>query len=253
MDAEPMFRPWILAVDAVGSTNEEARRLATADAANGTVVWARQQTAGRGRRGRKWSSPEGNLYCSLLLRPTCPVSAAPQLCFVAAVAVAEALTATLGAAAVVRCKWPNDVLVHGRKVAGLLLESAAATDGTLAWVIIGIGVNIASHPVAVQSAIPASSLHAEGAGDDVTPRVVLDLCLDRLQHWLNVWVGRGFEVVRNEWKAWAFGLHDPVRVNLETETVTGVFVDLDEDGALLLGSADGTRRVAAGDVFPVSA
>jgi BirA family biotin operon repressor/biotin-[acetyl-CoA-carboxylase] ligase len=252
MNAEPTFRPCVLAVDAVGSTNGEARRLAAAGAANGTVVWARRQTAGRGRRGRTWTSPEGNLYCSLLLRPTCPVSTAPQLCFVTAVAVAHALATILDAGSDVRCKWPNDVIVHGRKVAGILLESATEAEGELAWVIIGIGVNVASHPVSIESAMPASSLHAEGAGNDVTPRAVLDLCLDRLEHWLGIWAGQGFDVVRKEWKARAFGLHDQVLVNLETETLTGVFVDLDTDGALLLRSADGIRRVAAGDVFPVS-
>lgn len=111
----------LIALGDVGSTNDEARRLAAEGAPDGTVVWARSQNAGRGRYGRSWSSPPGNLYVSLLLRPACPPATALQLGFVAAVALGEALDRRVAAAALT-FKWPNDVLLDGRKIAGILLE-----------------------------------------------------------------------------------------------------------------------------------
>ena len=136
----------LLAYEQIDSTNEEAKRLAAAGAPAGTLVWAGEQLAGRGRRGRGWASPPGNLYVSLLLRPACPPAQACQLNFVAAVALAEAVSALLPAGAGVALKWPNDVLVGGAKVSGILLEASAALDRSIDWLVIGAGVNIASHP-----------------------------------------------------------------------------------------------------------
>jgi len=115
----------LVAFDSVGSTNDEATRLAEAGAPEGTFVWAQTQTGGRGRRGRRWASPVGNLYCSTVLRPQCPAPRAAELGFVAALAVADLVRD--GRA--VRVKWPNDVLVEGGKVAGILPESSIAQDG----------------------------------------------------------------------------------------------------------------------------
>ena len=137
----------LVRLDSVDSTNEEARRLAASEAAvDGTLVWALSQTAGKGRRGRAWESPGGNLYCSILLRPDCAAAKAAQLSFVAAVAVVEAVTDIAGPALEVRCKWPNDVLVGGRKISGILLESEAGAGDEVEWVVVGVGVNVAHHP-----------------------------------------------------------------------------------------------------------
>src|SRR6185436_12611332 len=127
----------LVALQSVGSTNDEAARLAAAGAAEGTVVWAREQTAGRGRRGRHWASPVGNLYTSAIVRPDCPAARAAELGFVAALAVADMVPAGRP----VRLKWPNDVLVEGAKVAGILPESSIGADGQAEHVILGIGVN----------------------------------------------------------------------------------------------------------------
>ena len=113
----------LITFETIDSTNEEAKRLAGSDAPEGTVVWAREQSAGRGRRGRAWVSGHGNLYCSILLRPDCHAFKAMQLSFVAALAMADAVASVLPKGAFVNCKWPNDVLVEGRKISGILLES----------------------------------------------------------------------------------------------------------------------------------
>ena len=135
----------LIALDEAGSTNDEAKARAAAGAPDGTVVWARQQRAGRGRRGRDWVSPPGNLYVSVILRPACEARHVAQLSFVAALAVLDLVDGPLPGRA--RCKWPNDILVDGAKVAGILLESALEPGGRVDWVVLGIGVNLASHPV----------------------------------------------------------------------------------------------------------
>jgi len=127
------------ALDTVDSTNDEARRLAAGGAPHGTVVWARRQTVGRGRRGRPWVSEPGNLHCSILLRPACPATIAAQVGFVAANAVALAVAGLLPDGPPVTCKWPNDILVGGRKVAGILLESDVGRNGLLDTLVVGVG------------------------------------------------------------------------------------------------------------------
>src|SRR5581483_4174921 len=113
----------LLSYDELDSTNEEARRIAEGGGSHGAVVWAKRQTAGRGRMGRLWVSAEGNLFCSVLLAPKCNVDLAAQLSFVAAVAVAETLESIIPDGDAVNCKWPNDILLGSRKIGGILLES----------------------------------------------------------------------------------------------------------------------------------
>ena len=141
MKAAPLLPPFyrLLGFAELDSTNEEAKRQATAGAPEGALVWARAQSAGRGRRGRRWVSEPGNLYLSILLRPSFPPATAAQLGFAAALAVGEAAAAALPAGADVAYKWPNDVLISGRKASGILLESQAAGEGRLDWLVVGIG------------------------------------------------------------------------------------------------------------------
>jgi BirA family biotin operon repressor/biotin-[acetyl-CoA-carboxylase] ligase len=246
--AAPRLTPFYSLVrrERVDSTNEEARRLAAAGAPAGTLVWGGEQLAGRGRRGRGWSSPPGNLYMSLLLRPRCPPAIACQLNFVAAVALAEAVGELLPSAAVA-LKWPNDVLVDGAKVSGILLEAVAAPDHAIDWLVIGIGVNIASHPA--DTPYPATSLHRAGAAG-ATPAIVLQAFAERFERWHEAWRAAGFAPVRDRWLASARGLGEPIEVRLERETLRGLFSDLDESGALMLDMGEGGRRpVTTGDLF----
>ena len=237
----------LLAHEQIDSTNEEAKRLAAAGAAAGTLVWAAEQLAGRGRRGRGWTSPPGNLYVSLLLRPACPPAEACQLNFVAAVALAEAVSALLPTGAEVALKWPNDVLIRGAKVSGILLEASAALDRSIDWLVIGAGVNVASHPA--DTPYPATSLRREGA-PSATPIGVLHAFAERFLAWYETWLTRGFPTVRARWLASARGLGEPIEVRLERETLQGRFGDLDESGALMLDMANGARRqITTGDLF----
>ena len=233
-----------------GSTNDEAKALAASGAPEGTLIWADRQTAGRGRRGRAWQSPMGNLYASLVLRPAAPLGQVGQLGFAAALAIAETATMLLPSATVVQCKWPNDVLIGGRKAAGLLLETDSRTDGTAAWLVLGFGINVASHPEGME--FPATSLAAGGGKAEVAE--VLARFAERFLAWYQIWRDSGFTPLRAAWLARAAGLGQPIRVRLENRSLEGVFNGLDADGALLLhsagqGSKEPAQRITAGDIF----
>ncbi|HJU20453.1 MAG TPA: biotin--[acetyl-CoA-carboxylase] ligase [Stellaceae bacterium] len=230
---------------AIDSTNEEAKRLARAGAADRTIVWALQQSAGRGRRGRPWHSPPGNLYASLILRPEAPPERAAQLGFVAALAVGGAFDALLPGLAGLSYKWPNDVLLGGRKLCGILLESEMGEG--LAFLVVGIGVNLAAAPP--ETEFPATSLFAENL-PAIAPEVMLTALVGTFEDWMRRWEENGFAPVRAAWRARAAALGQPIRVRLDRITLCGRLVDLDEDGALLLEQAGQCRRIAAGEVFP---
>jgi BirA family biotin operon repressor/biotin-[acetyl-CoA-carboxylase] ligase len=235
------------AFDRVESTNDEARRLAEQGAAAGVVVVATEQVKGRGRHGRAWASPPGNLYASLLLRPDCTLAQSAQLSLVASLALAEALVALAPPDADVRVKWPNDVLVRGAKAAGLLLESASAPHERVEWVVVGSGVNIVSAPAATP--YPATALCYEGF-PPVTPADVLERYLRALDGWLDRWQAGGFAAVRPAWLALGSGVGDRVRLRLAREEVAGRFLDVTEQGALVVAQdGDRRRQITAGELL----
>jgi BirA family biotin operon repressor/biotin-[acetyl-CoA-carboxylase] ligase len=236
----------LIVLDSVDSTNAEAIRRAESCAAGGTLIWARSQTAGRGRRGRAWTSPPGNLYASLLLRPDSAPGEAGQLGFVAGLALREAIVATMPAAGGTELKWPNDLVVEGRKLAGILLESRLLGGRRLDWLVIGTGVNVASHPEDAER--PATSLAALGAPPSVP--ALLSAYGRAMAGWLPRWRDEGFAPVRSDWLRHAAGRELVLQARLTDETVEGRFADLDETGALVLELPDGARRrVLAGEVF----
>lgn len=239
---------WDLRVfDTLDSTSEEIRRQAEAGAPEGLAVLAQRQTAGRGRRGRSWESPEGNLFLSILLRPSVIPAEAAKLSFLAAVALGETLDLVSPAlAGRIACKWPNDVLVDGAKISGVLLESRTRPEGALDWVIVGIGVNLAHRPL--NTLYPATAL----ADHDVTtaPAQFAEWLLARFGYWYERWKIEGFAPVREAWLKRAQGLGQPIVVRLPAGELHGRFAALDESGALLLDLPDGRRQaITAGDVF----
>lgn len=246
----PVLPPgWsLVALDSVGSTNDEARRLGHDGAADCTVVWALEQTAGRGRQGRAWASPRGNLYCSLVLRPPIALRRAAELSFVAALGLGEALAELLPPTVELRYKWPNDVLLNGRKVSGILVESALRADQSIDFLVLGVGVNVDRRPD--EARFPATSLKDEGAAAGTGPAAVLEAFARRFQVWADRWRAQGFAPVRQAWQARAWRLNQTLDIRLGARgSVSGRFDGLAEDGALVLSLADGTRRtVAAGDV-----
>ncbi len=236
----------VIALSSVDSTNAEAQRRAALGEEPPFWVIAETQTAGRGRAGRSWSSARGNLQASLLVRLAKPAPKAYQLSLVAGVAVIDAIRAatTLPEAARLRLKWPNDILIDGRKAGGILVESSSRAGGLEAAV--GIGLNLASHP----DDLGRPATHLAAHADAPSPQELLAHLAVTMRHWLAVWdEGAGFAAVRRAWLDRGGDPGEALTVNTGTETVAGRFGGLDADGALLLCDADGReRRFSFGDV-----
>jgi BirA family biotin operon repressor/biotin-[acetyl-CoA-carboxylase] ligase len=230
--------------DTLGSTNAEALALARAGERGPLWVTAKTQTAGRGRRGKAWASAPGNLYATLLLTEPSAPEFAPQLSFVAGLALWDALLC-FGPMLfrMMFLKWPNDLLIGGSKIAGILIEGESDPKFSVA---IGIGVNCAVHPAG--TAFPATDLGYLGIR--VTPMrllVVLSTMLDaRLGQWQR---GKGFAATRADWLDHAYGLGRDILVRLPERELSGRFEGLDDAGHLLLRGADGVTTVPAGEVY----
>ena len=221
---------------------DEARARAADGAPDGTVVVAGRQTQGRGRHGHDWFSPEGNLYASILLRPGLPPARLSELGFVVALAVADAVDTVLPngrGGRRTRLKWPNDVLVDGAKVAGILVEIIETNAA-----IVGIGLNITQAPQAAP--YPVTCLR--DAGVSPSQQAMLAYLLAALQRHLAEWMAHGFAPLRAAWLARGPAPGDLVRVRIGARIDTGRFAGLDTDGALLLAENGALRRVVAGEV-----
>jgi BirA family transcriptional regulator, biotin operon repressor / biotin---[acetyl-CoA-carboxylase] ligase len=233
----------------VGSTNSEAARLAPG-LTRPAWIMARRQTGGRGRRGRAWVSPEGNFFASLVMRsPGDPAQAALRS-FVAALALDDALGALVGPAGRFTLKWPNDVLLNGGKVAGILLESGGQGP-QLNHLIIGIGVNLIAAPPA--AAVEPDALKPVSVLGETGLRFTPDELLDRLgpafARWESQFTAYGFAPIRTAWLARAARLGQTIRARTMGETYEGRFEGLAEDGALVLGTDQGRRTISAADIF----
>jgi BirA family biotin operon repressor/biotin-[acetyl-CoA-carboxylase] ligase len=224
--------------DKIGSTNDEARRLAQEGAPHGTVVHADEQTAGRGRMAHAWFSPPGNLYVSILLRTGQPASRTAELSFLAALAVADTVEALLPRQTRAMLKWPNDVLVSGAKIAGILLEQV--DDAT----VVGIGLNVLEAPANV--AYKTTTIVANNGIASVDG--ARDILLERLGQHLAVWQADGFAPIREQWLGRTYPVGAAIRTNSGGEPVAGHFAGLDVDGALLLDTPRGRQRIVAGEV-----
>ncbi len=239
--------------DAIDSTNTYAMQLAREGAAEGTVVVADAQSGGKGRLGRTWVSPAGvNLYCSTILRPSVPAALAPQMNLVAAVAVAEAIVEVCGITPTI--KWPNDVLLKGKKVCGILseMQTGQARADTLKAIIVGIGVNLNTQRDAFPEELreKASSLLLI-TGEPVERGVFAASLLTHLEQSYLLWVQEGFTVLRSAWERYASDLiGKQIAVAAPEGAVSGTVLGLDTDGALLVReqSTNAPRRIVAGDV-----
>ncbi len=230
--------------DTLGSTNAEALALARAGERGPVWITAQSQSAGRGRRGNAWVSPRGNLYATLLLSEPSPPAAAPQLSFVAALALHDAVAdcaPQLGPS--LHVKWPNDLLLGPAKFAGILIEGESEPVFAVA---IGIGVNCANHPD--DTAFPATDLAAAGAL--VAPDALFAALARAMQQRLTQWQrGDGFAGIRADWLKRAAGIGQPIQVRLPERELSGRFHGLDEAGRLLVEQPGGMITVTAGEVF----
>tara|TARA_R110000868_G_scaffold83726_3_gene236462 strand:- start:70 stop:807 length:738 start_codon:yes stop_codon:yes gene_type:complete len=236
--------------DSLDSTNAALRRIVETegDVAEGLMIWAKTQTAGRGRLGRIWKSPEGNVYASILVQAPEDQATAPQVGFVAAVAVVDTILELPRHNAPpppLSHKWPNDVLAGGGKVCGILPEMTSSLEGA-AWIVVGIGINLRS--VEVQdAAYPIGSLASHNI--DTTPEHVLTVLCRAFSARLIDWRQNGFASVRESWLEKAPSVGFEMSVGLPSGPVRGNFAGLDTDGALLLDSPLGRKRILAGDVL----
>lgn len=230
----------IRTVSETGSTNDDLAASAREGAPEGVWLRADRQSGGRGRQGREWHSPPGNLYASTLVRLRPGDPPAPTLALVAAVALHEVAAAFAGEAPI-EIKWPNDLMVAGAKLSGILLERLDDA------VIVGFGVNLAEHPD--QTERPSTSFADLGGAPD--PTLFLEALAESFGRWLERWRNEGLAAIRTRWLASAH----PPGTALSTHTasgawVEGVFDGLDDSGALRLRLADGSSQVIhAGDVF----
>jgi BirA family transcriptional regulator, biotin operon repressor / biotin---[acetyl-CoA-carboxylase] ligase len=237
-----------IALETIGSTNAEALARARAGERGPLWITAETQTDGRGRSGRTWVSPRGNLYATLLLNDPCAPAQAPQLAFVSGLALFDAVAQCAEELAPkLALKWPNDLLLGGAKLAGILIESENVPACSVA---IGIGVNCASHPSG--TIYPATDLSSAGA--DVAPTRLFDALSAAMQQRLRGWQrGEAFAQIRADWLARAAGLGEPINVRLADREFLGRFGGLDDTGRLLLEQAGESIVVTAGDVFALGA
>ena len=235
----------LITLDEVPSTMSEAAVRAPS-LTKPTWIRARRQTAARGRRGRAWQNPDGNLAATLVLKPKVPPQDAALRAFTASLALYSALADGI-APEKLAMKWPNDVLLSGQKVAGILLEgsgSAAQVD----WLTIGIGVNVVSSPDAEDgAAFPPISLADAGCKD--TADVLLTRLAHHVHHWEKTLVEQGFAPIRKAWLARAAKIGETITARTTNDEFTGVFETIDEAGQLVLSGPKGQVVVPAGDVF----
>jgi BirA family transcriptional regulator, biotin operon repressor / biotin---[acetyl-CoA-carboxylase] ligase len=236
----------LLAHAEIDSTNAEALRLKRQGQQGPLWITAERQSAGRGRRGRKWISVPGNLHASLLLTDPGPAEHWPQLSFVAALAVHDAVVEVAPEVRpMLELKWPNDLMLSGAKFAGILIEGEGSEEeGAVA---IGIGVNCTAHPAG--ATYPATDLAAGGAS--VSAAALFAALSVKMPGRLAQWnLGNGFATIRADWLARAAGLGENIRVGLADRELAGRFEGLDDAGCLILVAPDGGKVVvAAGDVI----
>ncbi len=234
----------------IDSTNAEALRRGHAGARDAAWIFSRRQTAGRGRRGRSWHQDPGNFAASLFTLVDEGSTAAAQRSFVAALALFDALVDATGRPEVFALKWPNDVLLSGGKLAGILLESEPAPGGGVALAV-GIGVNLRSapEPEAVEEGATRPVALAGVLGGAPTPEEFLDLLAPAFAHWDARLRREGFAPIRNAWLGRAARIGEPIVARLPGREISGLFETIDAEGSLVLAAPEGRVTLPAAEVF----
>lgn len=233
----------LVSFESVGSTNAEALTRLRAGERGPLWLATAHQTAGHGRRQRAWISPPGNLACTVIEMLRTDQTQAATLGFAAGLALEAALRQVSGDAVSFRLKWPNDLLVNGAKLAGILIEAEATPEGLAA--VAGIGVNVVAAPE--DTPYPAVSLRALGIVTDA--QALFAALSDAWAEWFALWDhGRGFAEIRTRWLERAAGIGAPIQVRQGERMIDGVFETIDEAGRLVVSHGGGTTTVAAGDV-----
>ena len=239
----------VIALDTIGSTNDELKRRALSGFdEEGLTVWSRVQTAGKGRNKRSWVSEIGNMFISVLFRPYCSISVAAQIGFLPVIAASKTLDCLLGQPTNFSYKWPNDLLLNGKKIAGTLLEAGFYKETNTIWIVAGFGLNLQHFPIA--TFFPGTSVKDE-TDKNLRIEEVVELYLQNLSKLYSNWQEVGFESMRKEWLSRGHGINKPLNIKFGTENLSGIFRDLDETGALIIETSTGLHKVSAGDVYLV--
>lgn len=230
--------------DVVTSTQDIIREMARQGKPEGTVVQAAQQTAGRGRHGRNWVSDRGNLFLSLLLKPSGEARHLGEMGLLVGVSLAETIRKYMRNPDVVSLKWPNDVMIEGAKCAGILVETELTPKNSMSWVGVGVGVNIVSAPRGLGVSIDKYAAKEFGL---TSFRTAFLTFLDK--HY-DLWKKEGFEPIKESWLKYAHKKGSRIRVRVSAQVIEGVFQGIDDNGSLLLTDSDlELRKITAGDVY----
>lgn len=235
----------LIVFDEIDSTNSEAIRIAKSNKVDSNyALLAKSQTKGRGRSSKNWQSRSGNLHVSLLIKPDKELELLSQLSFVTALAVYDSMSSSRDRVAgssnymdilvkpwydSLKLKWPNDVLVNGRKIAGILLESVKVGDNY--YIIIGIGINITYHPIDIDQ--PTTSLISENL-PLIEPQALLKILIENFEKYYQIWDNNSFSFIREKWLEHAYKLHENISIKQKNDIVTGLFKDIDNTGRIIL-------------------
>jgi len=236
---------WVIETHAqVKSTQDIIKGMADMGQPEGQVVQAAVQTAGRGRHGRVWESQEGNLFLSLLLRPSCKAQDVGQLSLIAGLSLVQAIENFVSDDVALTLKWPNDVLLNGEKCAGLLLETELTDNGAVRWVALGLGVNVASAPRGLGAAIN------EFSKEGILAEVLRDRFLKTMVNNYSDWLANGFRDLRQAWLSKAHEAGSPLTVKIGPQLEKGIFHDIDAYGNLRLKDAEHRlKTIGSGEVY----
>ncbi|AIL65958.1 Bifunctional protein BirA [Rickettsiales bacterium Ac37b] len=239
----------LLIFDEIDSTSAEARRLIEADVDGEFVIWAKSQTSGKGKVGRYWHSPQGNLYLSMLLKPMIEAQYASQLSYVVALAVGDAIKSFISVDDQVKYKWPNDIFLNGKKCAGILLESGTKVNNNiLDFLIIGIGINVSEYPPNINPNYDATSLQAENIVCEL--HTLLDQVMKNFLYWISVWRKDGFNKIGHKWLENSMEFGKVITVSIGQDRVSGIFDKLTDNGCIRLILAGGQECfVSSGEVL----
>jgi len=227
---------------------QEAARRACDGAEEGTLIWAMEQHDARTRRGHRWYSPPGNLYCSLILRPDVPADRCGQLAYVAALSAGSALADLLSPMTGLRYRWPGDLLINDLRAGQIMLAASGALNDSYEWLALGAMINVEQHPPNPEPE-EYNSVHASGA-PEVTVAQLLEYFARYFLKWINRWAEDGFEPVLHQWQMRADGTGEDVELQIGDQRLRGRFVEVDELGRLVMSSPEQVeRRISVNEYF----
>ena len=235
-------------LDYVDSVVSEAARRAQAGAEEGTLVWATEQGDARTRRGHRWFSPPGNLHCALVLRPDYSNEQSGQLAYVAALSAGSALAGLLSPMTGLRYGWPTDLYINELRAGWIVMASSGGGSEPYEWLVVGAMVNVALHPPNPEPE-EYNSVHASGSPEVTVPQLLEEYARYFL-HWINRWAEGGFVPIGRQWQIRADGIGEEMTLELGTRRLEGTFVELDEQGRLVLRSpGQPDARVSVNEYF----